>query len=78
MAPKKRSKPSSSTPVDTQIAAWLINEIAIGRWIQLHDAKIFEESFVSYPDFTSYGVQEAAIASGLDPFLDVQKKITSK
>ena len=77
MAPKKKTKTtnasSSSTPVDTQIASWLVNDVALQRWIQLQDAKIFEESFVSYPDFAPYGIENAAIESGLDTFLHHRK-----
>ena len=73
MAPRKRSKTSTSSLVDTQIAAWLLDDVAIERWIRLQDAKIFEESFVRYPDFSPYRIQEAAIESGLDPFLDYKK-----
>src|SRR5574338_556522 len=77
MAPKKKSKTnagsSSSTPVDSQIASWLVSDKVLERWIRLQDAKIFEETFVSYPDFTAYGVENAALESGLDAFLDHRK-----
>ena len=76
MAPRKKTKTtgaSSSTPVDSQIASWLVSDKALERWIKLQDAKIFEESFVSYTDFSSYSIENAAIESGIDTFLDHRK-----
>ena len=50
-----------------------MSDRALERWIKLQEAKIFEESLVSFPDFSSYGIEHAAIESGLDTFLDHRK-----
>ena len=74
MAPprsKRSRQPSSSFgPTDSQIAQWLINPIAIERWNKLKGSRIFEGSFMVYPDFAAYGPQDLARRSGLESLFD--------
>ena len=74
MAPprSKRSRQGSSSmgPTDSQIAQWLYDATAIERWNKMKESRIFEGSFMVYPDFAAYGLQELARRSGLESLLD--------
>ena len=72
MAPPKRSRQASSSndPIDSQIAQWLYNDIAIQRWNKMKNSRIFEGSFMVYNDFAEYGIQDLMRRSGLEALLD--------
>ena len=74
MAPRQpersRHASSSSEPIDSQIAKWLYDATTVQRWNKMKEARFFEGSFVVFPEFTPYRIQDLARRSHLESLLD--------
>ena len=69
MAPKQKRSRASSSSSELNVDHWLYNAEAKTRYERMSRSSFFEGAFVKFEEFSAYGLQETANASGLHRLL---------